>query len=59
MKRKVSRLVLTQMLTAWASDFYLGGMKEFIAEISEDGQRFTVESSKRNVNHQKVKYYEF
>ena len=53
MKRRVTRLQLTQILTAWASDFYLGGMKEFIAEISEDGQRFTVEPSKRNANHQK------
>ena len=46
MKRRVTRLQLTQMLTAWASDFYLGGGREFIVEISEDGRKFTVELSK-------------
>lgn len=46
MKRKVTKLQLTQMLTAWASDFYLGGNREFVVEISEDGKSLHVEVAK-------------
>jgi hypothetical protein len=43
MKRKVTRLQLAQMVTAWASDFYLVGNREFVVEISEDGKSFHIE----------------
>ena len=46
MKRKVSRLQLTQMITAWASDFHLVGNREFVVEIGEDGRSFHVDVAK-------------
>lgn len=41
--RRVTRLQLTQMMTAWSSDHYLHGRREFAIETSEDGRSVRVE----------------
>ena len=42
-RRPVTRLQLTQMMTAWSSDHYQHGRQEFIIETSEDGRSVRVE----------------
>jgi hypothetical protein len=41
-RRRVTRLQLTQVMTAWSSDHYQHGRREFVIETSEDGRSVRV-----------------